>query len=564
MMSNPLLQLVMFVLGGVGLFLLGMKFLSEGMQTLAGPRLSKLVNCFTGNRVFAVLSGIGVAFAFQSSSAATVMVVGFVNSGLLSLLSALGVSLGANIGTTISLWVLTLNITKFGLLLVGLASFLYLFSKTTRPHNIGRALLGLGMLFYGMQLMSSGVAPLRENESVIQFLAQFDATTLGGFLLAVLASSVITGIIQSSAAMVVIVMSLAVNGIINFPTSVALVLGSNIGTTVTGLIACIGANRMASRAAIGNMAFNVIGVLIALCFHGAFVGLCRTGTCMMTGSGSDCSAEFMRVAIPFTHTVFNLCITLVLLPTLHWLERALMVILPKTEAEQRNAERFQTVSLDSRLVRTPVIAVAQSQREIVRMCQHCGKMLEGLRTVLFQEKPDEALEQSIFDAEEDLDVAQADLSRFFGQILESGGAKQGDVAVSIRRQIRCSDEFESVADYVQTALKALLKVRNAGEKLSEVAVSEVKNLIDAVQAFRMLTEDVLSRETPPTFQELATAHKATRRIHDLAKDYRHRHMDRLAHSCTGPVKGVIYNDLLVAFRRMNDHLINVIETYEGK
>ena len=562
-MGTPaILQLAMGVLGGVGLFLLGMKFLSEGMQALAGPRLSRFVNDFTGNRMLALIAGILVTVVLQSSSATTVMVVGFVNSGLMTLRSAIGVSLGAQVGTTLSLWVLTLDVTQFGLLVIGLSAFLYLFAKRVRPHNAGRALLGLGLLFYGMQLMGDGFEPLRDNASVKALLARFDATSAPGFLLAMIVGMVVTGIIQSSAAMVVIVMSLGVNGIVNFPTAVALVLGSNIGTTVTALIACIGTSRNAVRAALGNTLTTVVGVLAAFLVHNAFADLCAWISRMIVGPLAVEDPAFVRVAVPCTHTVFNLVKTAVLLPFVPWFERMLFVILPATTAEKRGSERFRT-GLDPRLIRSPALAVLQSRREILRMGEHCGVMLESLRSVLAETAPDPALEQSVFDAESDLDTAQTEISHYLGRILESGGAKLGDVAVAIRRQLRCADEFESVSDYVQNALKAILKIRDAGEKLSDVAVDEVKNLIDAVQAFRSLTLEVLDK-AHPTLQELATAHEASRRITALAKEYRHRHFDRLEHACTGPVKGVIYNDLLADFRRMNEHLINAVETLEGK
>lgn len=562
MTSALLLKLIMYVLGGVGLFLLGMKFLSEGMQALAGPRLARLVNDFTGHRLLALLAGILVTVVLQSSSATTVMVVGFVNSGLMTLHSSIGVSLGAQVGTTLSLWILTLDVTKYGLLVIAVSAFLYLFAKKVRPHNIGRAILGLGLLFYGMQLMGEGCEPLRDNETVKTLLAHFDATTGLGFFLALLIGTIVTGIIQSSAAMVVIVMSLGINGIINFPTSVALVLGANIGTTVTALIACIGTSRNAVRAALGNTLTTVVGVLAAFLFHNLFTDGCAWITRLLAGPLALDDPKFLRLAVPCTHTVFNLVKTAALLPFVSFFERLLFVIVPKSAAELRSVERFRT-GLDPRLTRSPALAVLQSQREIVRMGGHCGKMLEDLRTVLHQDAPDAALEQSIFDAEGDLDVAQAEISHYLGRILESGGAKLGDVAISIRRQIRCADEFESVSDYVRSALKALLKIRDAGEKLSPTAIDEIHNLIDAVQAFRTLTLEILDKQTP-TFQDLSTAHSATRSIDALAKEFRHRHMDRLEHACTGPVKGVIYNDLLVAFRRMNDHLINVVETYEGK
>ncbi|MBR1836296.1 MAG: Na/Pi cotransporter family protein, partial [Kiritimatiellae bacterium] len=233
------------IVGGVGIFLVGMKFLSEGMQALAGPRLARFVNAVAGNRFRAALAGVAVTLAFQSSSATTVMAVGFVDAGAMSLLSALGVAVGSHVGTTLSLWVLALDVAKFGLPLVGLSAFLYIFAKKTRPHETGRALLGLGMLLYGMQLMGAGFAPLRDAEGVRAFLARCDASTTAGFAAAALAGTLATAVIQSSAAMVVIVMGLFSAGVVDFPTSVALVLGSNVGTTATALLASAGGSRRA-------------------------------------------------------------------------------------------------------------------------------------------------------------------------------------------------------------------------------------------------------------------------------------------------------------------------------
>ncbi len=560
-----LLPLITGVLGGVGLFLIGMKFLSEGMQNLAGPKLSRVINGITGNRYTAILVGILVAFLFQSSSAATVMVVGFVNSGIMTLFQALSVSLGAQVGTTLSLWVLTLNITKYGLLVVGAASFPYLFAKRPRFNTLGRVLLGFGLLFYGMQLMSGGFAPLREDPEIMRALSTFDATTTFGFVAAVLVSTLVTGIIQSSAAMIVMVMGMGVNGLINFPTAVAIIVGAEIGTTVTALLSCIGANRNSLRSALGNTLLVVLRAVVVSCFHTFFVRFFRDAALVFLPANTAMTdPRFLQLAIPCTHTISSVVGAVMIAPFLLTLEKLLYVVVPKSKSEQRTSTRHHTQFLDKRLMRTPPIALIQSAKEIQLMGQVCGTMLDTLRVVVADPKHDTAIEQEIFDAEADLDIAQKEITEYVSTVLRSsGGIRLSGVEVTIRSQLRCADEFESVSDYVQSALKAFLKIRDAGETLSEAATEEVLSLIDAVQSFRLLTLEILDKRRP-TFDELATAHSATRRIDNLAKEYRHRHMDRIGTACNSPVKGVIYNDLLVSFRRMNDHLINVVETTEGK
>ncbi|MHC4153204.1 MAG: Na/Pi cotransporter family protein [Planctomycetota bacterium] len=239
------IRIILSVIGGLGIFLLGMKNMSEGMQAVAGTRMRKLINAITNNRLIACGVGIAITSLIQSSSVTTVMVVGMVNAGIMNLLQAIGVILGADIGTTITGWILVLQIAKYGLPMMGFSALFYLFSKNERIRYTAMMLLGLGMVFFGLQLMKEGFYPLRNMPDVLRCC---------------LAGTIITAVVQSSSATLGITMGLVGTGVISFETGVALVLGENIGTTITACLASLGASTNAKRAALAHVIIKVIGV----------------------------------------------------------------------------------------------------------------------------------------------------------------------------------------------------------------------------------------------------------------------------------------------------------------
>lgn len=257
---NQTLEIIYQVCGGLGIFLLGMKNMSEGMQAVAGERLRKLIGAVTNNRILACSVGLLVTMVIQSSSVTTVMVVGLVNAGLMTLLQAIGVIMGANIGTTITGWILVIKVGQYGLPLLGLAAFFYLFSKKDRIRFTAMFLMGLGMVFFGLELMKDGFSPLKDMPGFISWFHRFQPDSYGGIWKCVLVGTVLTAIVQSSSATVGITLGLADTGIISFPTAAALILGENIGTTITAILASIGASSNARRAAFAHSFFNIIGV----------------------------------------------------------------------------------------------------------------------------------------------------------------------------------------------------------------------------------------------------------------------------------------------------------------
>ncbi len=261
------------LLGGLGLFFYGMKFMSDGMQALSGDIIRKMINSLTANRFMAVGVGLLVTCLVQSSSVTTVMTVGFVNASLMNLTQAIAVILGANIGTTITGWLISLNLGQFALLLVGIGFFPGLFSKTERWQHLGMSILGLGLLFLGLNAMTSAFLPLKGSESFMQSISYFTSDHAGAYISSILMGCLLTMIVQSSTAMLAITMVMAFTGILPFHTAICMVLGENIGTTISALLASIGATANARRAASAHAIIKVVNALIILIFFPVFISV---------------------------------------------------------------------------------------------------------------------------------------------------------------------------------------------------------------------------------------------------------------------------------------------------
>ncbi|MBR4251903.1 MAG: Na/Pi cotransporter family protein [Kiritimatiellae bacterium] len=557
--TSQLLSVFASALGGVGIFLLGMRMMSEGLQALAGKRLHRWISAVTDNRFAAVLVGMGVTCLLQSSSATTVMVVGFVNSGLMTLMQGIAVVLGAHVGTTLSLWLLTLDIARYGGFLVGTAVFVHLFAKGERLRHAAMAALGLGMLFYGLRLLSDGFVPLRGLEEVRGTLAAFRADTSVGFLLAALAGMAVTALIQSSAAAVALVMGLAGAQAVDFQTAVALVLGSNVGTTATALLACAGASRNAVRTALANTLTTVLALLIVALLRVPFTTGCERLVLWLRplGDASDPAAvrAWYTFAIACVHTLFNVTATVAFFPFLGLFARAVTWLVPVRPSERQ--EGWHPHFLDPRVLDQPAVALGCAQREILAMGQTCLDMLDALSRVFAAEKPDPADEAAVLRGEADLDTAQKEISEYIGHVLHGHGNLTGELAAFARRGIRQADEFESLSDCIRGAHKSHAKIRQAGETLTPAAIAEITDLCTRMASnIRLFMALMAAGDTEGVF----LAEARCRDLDDAAKRYRAAHMERIGVSCLTPMKSLVYSDLLVAFRRQNDHLLNLVQT----
>jgi phosphate:Na+ symporter len=549
------------VLGGLGIFLLGMKNMSEGLQAVSGDRLRKIISVVTDNRVMGLLVGLSVTCIVQSSSITTVMVVGLVNSAIMTLTQAIGVIFGANIGTTITGWILTLKIGKYGLPLLGISAFLFLFSKNERVRYTGMALMGIGMIFFGLELMSSGFKPLRTIPEFQQWFHTFQATSYFGVLKCALVGCVLTMIVQSSSATLGITMGLASTGMINFQTAGALVLGENIGTTITAFLASLGTSTNAKRAAYAHIVFNLLGVawitVIAIPVYFPLIAkiIGHDPNMMVMLDGGEPSYPHIMSAIALVHTGFNVTNSLLFLPFVGLLAKLVTKMVPEKGVE----EVPHLTYLDVRMLDTPSLGVVQSQKQILFMGESIEMMLQSLAAVLESPEVDDVLEQKIFRREEILDNVQKEIMLFLGELIS--GQVPHEVMDTARHQMRMADEYESVSDYAAAVLKGIRKLRDNQLQFAPEGMDEFIDLNRRVLEYvRRVNAAVREENDRAAIELVATSGEITRTM----KEYRQEHLARLVDNKVTALSSLVYTDMLNSYRRMKDHALNIAEVLAGE
>ncbi len=554
-------KLILTVLGGLGIFLLGMKNLSEGLQAVAGTGLRRMISVVTNNRLMATGIGVLVTMLVQSSSITTVMVVGFVNSGFMTLTQAIGVIMGANIGTTITGWILVLKIGKYGLPIAGAAAFFYLFAKRDRLRYTALAIMGLGLVFLGLELMKDGFGIIKELPEFEAWFKAFNAGTYFGVLTCALVGCVLTFIVQSSSATLGITIGLAQIGVIQFETAAALVLGENIGTTITAWLASIGSNTNAKRAAYFHVLFNVVGVAWITAVFPAYMMLIRrfvVGDADADMTLGIVSAAEITAAIAATHTGFNITNTIVFLPLSGHFSSLLQRLIPDKPLSVDQEEHL--TNLDIRMLESPVVAVEQSRVEVLRMGDACKQMMVWLKELLHSDPPDEELTQKILQMEAEQDAMQNEIVTFMSNLLV-GNVPHG-VVDEARRQLRLADEYESISDCIASILKANRHLRRHDLRLPDDQQAEVYELHDMVadylqqvsQYYKQWGRADVAVEAIP-HGEMITKHAKSLYKRLLAKSPQQQIEARSI---------VAYNRQVAAYRRIRDHLVNIAEALAGE
>ena len=540
-----------------------MKNMSEGMQAVAGNSLRHLIGAVTGNRLFAMIVGIIVTCVVQSSSITTVMVVGFVNSGVMGLAQAIGVIMGANIGTTITGWILVLKIGKYGLPLLGLAAFAYLFSKGDRLRYWAMAIMGIGMIFFGLELMKDACSIIKETPDFEAWFKAFQADSYLGVLKCAIVGCVLTVMVQSSSATLGITISLAFQGVISYETAAALVLGENIGTTITAMLASLGATTNARRAAYFHVIFNLAGVFwITLIFtpYIEFIQWIAQWT-----ASADLAEKVVvdgKVTYPgttpliaATHTVFNFLNTLLFLPLVPMLVRLLERAVPAKGFK----EKPHLTDLDIRMLETPLLAIEQSRKELERMGDGCVKMLAWLADLREQDEPDKELANRLQQREQVLDSIQDEMSEFITNLL-SGNIPHA-VADEARLQLRMADEYESVSDYISNLDEFDRKLRRDGHRFTPDHRAALLELNGHLVEYLGLINLALSQGNRNVLVETSPAAK---RIMSEIKQLRRTHLEELSGGSIAPLVSVAYLAGLNAYSRVLDHSQNIAESISGE
>ncbi|MFG0265588.1 MAG: Na/Pi cotransporter family protein [Rhodopirellula sp. JB055] len=553
--SSTLIKMIFELAGGLGIFLLGMKHMSDGMQAVAGNSLRRLVSAVTNHRVFATTVGIIVTCVVQSSSITTVMVVGFVNSGVMNLSQAVGVIMGANIGTTITGWILVLKIGKYGLPLLGFAAFFYLFTRNDRWRYWAMFVMGIGMVFFGLEVMKDACSIIKEMPDFEAWFARFQADTYVGVLKCALVGCVLTTLVQSSSATLGITISLATQGVISYPTAAALILGENLGTTITAFLASLGTTTNAKRAAYFHVIFNLIGVFWITLIFQWYIQLIQgiIGVDVAEAVTVDGNQTYPNTvaAIAATHSVFNVCNTLLFMPFLTPIVRFLEKIIPSLSYK----EKPRLTDLDVRILETPLLAIEQSRKEILKMGDGCLKMLDWHLELMQAEKPNKQLGDRLRQRERVLDSVQDEIAAFVTSLL-SGNVSHA-TAEEARRQLRLADEYESISDYIVNLDKFDRKLRRDGFRFTDSQRADLETLNRSVKAYTREIHEALTASNPNV---LTSTDASGKRIRDQVKALRRKHLEELSAGTIPPVVSVAFMAALNAYIRVRDHARNIAET----
>ncbi len=528
------------VLGGLGIFLYGMEHMSGGMQKLAGDKLKKTLAVLTRNRFMAIIMGIFVTGMVQSSSVSTVMTIGFVNAQLMNLQQALGVILGANIGTTITGWILVLKIGKYGLPMAGIAAITNMFVKTDRAKTRALTVMGLGMIFFGLELMSQGFKPLRTMPEFIEMFHRFNADTYTGVLMAACVGALMTAIVQSSSATLGITITLAVQGLIDYQTAVALVLGENVGTTVTACLASIGARANAKRAAYAHTIINIVGVIWATSLFRIYIKFLH--------NFANPEADVTRF-IATAHTMFNVSNVILFTPLIGFVATFLMKIVKDDD------DKIKSVThLDIRMADTPTLVIDQTKKEILDMGEDIKVMFTGLNTAIQDSTQISKIVEEQALLEDKLDMVQKEVSDVNFIILNQELEKK--YVDETRVNLEVCDEYETISDYSLRIAKTLKKLSENDILLNETKINDLKKVHDKVADFFVFVNEAYKVNDKESLIE------AMRKATDIKNEYkkaRNDHMERVGENKMPAMLSTGYMDILNHYRRIRDHILNIME-----
>ncbi|MGK2907199.1 MAG: Na/Pi cotransporter family protein [Desulfuromonadales bacterium] len=554
-------KLIFGLMGGLGLFLFGMKIMSEGLQKVAGSRMRKILEALTNNRIIGTLVGIAVTAMIQSSSATTVMVVGFVNAGLMSLVQSIGVILGANIGTTVTAQLIAFKITKYALPAIGLGAGFKLFSRNRKWSYFGEILLGFGLLFFGLSIMKSGFDPLKSSEEFRQLFLAVGSN----HLLGVLIGAVLTIIVQSSSATIGLTIALASSGVLSFDASVALILGENIGTTITANLAAIGTNLAARRTAFAHFLFNTLGVcymLVIFPYFLQFISAITPGdadfiiqtqdqVARMDGELGD--KPFIARHIANTHTMFNIVNTIIFLPFIGLLAKLSTLVIIGREKEME----FHLKYLDNRVLSTPPIALAQARSETRRMAQIAQDMVD--ETLRFLQDNDLKRIADLQKKEDLTDILQKEIADFL--VALSQKSMNQEASQEIASMMNMTNDLERVGDHCENLWTLNQRKLEQRITFSEVAMNEIADISALTSNFLAEIVSALNANNSVIFDQ---AQRLDDAIDDLEEKLRNNHIKRLNTGECTVISGLIYIDMLHNFEKIGDHTFNLAKAVVGK
>ncbi|MEW8961703.1 Na/Pi cotransporter family protein [Paraclostridium dentum] len=530
------MDIVISLMGGLGLFLYGMNLMAEGLEKSAGSKLKRIVELLTSNVFMGVIVGAFVTAIIQSSSATTVMVVGFVNAGIMNLTQAIGVIMGANIGTTVTAQLVSFDLNGMAPIALGIGIILYLFASKPKVKNIAEILIGFGILFTGMDFMKNAVEPLAEYKGFTDLLVGFGDHPLLGLLL----GFGITAIVQSSSASMGMLIALASQGLIPLNAALPILYGQNIGTCVTSLISSVGASRNAKRAAVMHLIFNVLGTAVFL------IVLNKPVVSFVTNMNPGDVAR----QIANTHTLFNIISVIILLPFTKFIINLAIKLVPDKAGEEDESKAIKY--LDDRIVETPSIAVASVVKETLRMGK---KAKESVNYALdgFLEQSQENIDKS-FKNEKIVNELQKGILNYLLKLSKAHLDEDArDIVDSLFNTVndieRIGDHAENIAELAQDIIDSDLKLSKQGtEEVRELYNKVIATYDYALQAMKTYDVDLACKVI-----------KMEEQVDIMEKSCRANHIHRLNNSLCSIDSGIIFLDLISNLERISDHAVNIAQ-----
>jgi len=544
--------------GSLGFFIYGMKVMSEGIQKVAGERMRQILRAMTSNRVKGIFTGFLITSLVQSSSATTVMVVSFVNAGLLSLIESIGVIMGANIGTTVTAWIISIvgfkvkmGAAALPLIAIG---FPLLFASKNRIKSYGEVIIGFALLFMGLELLKDSVPDIRSNPEILSFLADYTNSGILSFLLFVGIGTVLTVVIQSSSATMALTLVMANQGWISFDIAAAMVLGENIGTTITANIAALVANVHAKRAARAHFIFNIFGVLWMILLYPFFLD----GISLYLGTSPFENPEAIPIALSVFHSVFNVLNVLLLV----WFTKNIAKIVTRFVKSSKEEDEFKLEYISSPIMSTPEISLEEACKELAKFGEITSRM-SGFVQKLVQKKKFKArnkLVKRIKKYEEITDRVELEIADFLAKLSTSNLSTES--SIRLRGMLSVANDLERIGDLFYQMSLAVERKNESEAWFTEKQTENLKEIFELLDDSLKVMVDNLNKD----FKEvtLDTAISIESKIHAKRDQLRKEHLKNLENGDYNVLSGIIYADLYNLVERVGDHVINVTEAITGE
>jgi phosphate:Na+ symporter len=557
-MSYSVLDFITLI-GALGLFLYGMKIMSEGLQKIAGNRMRSVLGAMTRNRFTGVLTGLSITALIQSSSATTVMVVSFVNAGLLSLVQAISVIMGANIGTTATAWIISLlgfqvSIAAIAVPLMALA-IPFIFSAKDRRKSIGEFIMGFAFLFMGLELLKNSVPDLQANPGILEFLSNYTDRGFASVLIFLGVGTVLTMIVQSSSATMAITLIMCAKGWIPFDLGAAMVLGENIGTTITANIAALPANVSAKRAALAHTMFNVFGVIWMLVVFYPVVHLISRIVSNMGIGNPETSDAATSYALSLFHTLFNLTNTLVMIWFVRGIARVVSYIIPKKDTD----EEFQLKFISRGHLSTSELSLLQAHKEIVVYGQRTQHMFEMVNE-LYREKNENEftrLFSRIEKYESISDRMEVEIAAYLTRVAD--GRLSDESKHELRKMLRVVSEIESVGDGCYNLAKTIMRKRNDKSTYTAEMDKNVELMYELTGRAISLMQNQLAVNYTPNDAEYQRSENVENEINNFRDQLKLRNIDDVKSQRYEYQASVTYMDTIGEFERIGDYVINAAQ-----